>query len=94
MARNRNRDLSDDTGPRTMQLVENSLPDMDRPRMSAPIESELEAVEHKAAALLAARELSQWQFAQAHKELMQELNLLRQHLQTKHRHKKHGSDEK
>lgn len=85
MARDRkhNFDLSENTGIRTMQLVDNSLPNPDRPRMSEPIEGELEVVERKAAALLAARELSHWQFAQSHKELMTEIELLRKHLRAK-----------
>lgn len=70
-------DLSETTGIRTMQLVENSRPNPTRPRLSDPIEAELDSVERKAAAILAAREQSQWKFNRAHKELMDELSQLR-----------------
>jgi len=76
--RTRNRDLSDDTNLRIMQLVDNSMPNPERPRMSDKIEQELEIVERKAASLMAARENSGYKFKQAHKELMDEINLLRQ----------------
>ena len=70
-------DLSESTGVRTMQLVEASRPNPSRPRLSDPIEAELDTVERKAAAMLAAREQSQWKFNRAHKELMEELGQLR-----------------
>ena len=76
--RTRNRDLADDTNARIMQLVDNSMPNSDRPRMSEKIEQELEIVERKAASLLAARENSGYKFEQAHKDLMNEIQLLRQ----------------
>lgn len=98
MSKPKNRDLSDDTGERIMQLVENSRPNPDRPRLSAPIEGELEVVEQKAAALLAAREQSQFYFKKSHDELMGEIELLRKRLRAKYGNKnkdvKNGSGEK